>query len=336
MGMTDKKRIRWIDYAKAFAMLLVVIGHVSYGNGLTNWLYSFHMPLFFFLSGVTLKKRGGYTAHLAKRLLIPYFLYVLLYFLYDGLQNVVLGKTIDLGKEFLGIFVQMRGTPFSIGLWFLPLLFLSEMIAYTLIHQKKATQYLGIFALMLISFSYAITVRQVLPWGADAAPIAAVFIWCGYQYQCSVNLKEPLKGHIPYITAVICIGAFVINLLAGGVNTFISGQCVDMHKMMYGDPLLYLIAAFSGIFFVVTVSQLLSKRPWHFAQFIGKNTLHIYCLHGLVLAVIKKAWEIVCRLDEFGNISVYEQVMIAVAAIIICAAIIQVSNTFWRLIVGSQ
>ena len=60
MGELNKKRVVWIDYAKAFAMLFVIIGHVETGSRLTNWVYSFHMPLFFFLSGITLKAdRGG-------------------------------------------------------------------------------------------------------------------------------------------------------------------------------------------------------------------------------------------------------------------------------------
>lgn len=43
MKEANKKRILWIDYAKAFAMFFVVIGHVNSGNYLTNWIYSFHM-----------------------------------------------------------------------------------------------------------------------------------------------------------------------------------------------------------------------------------------------------------------------------------------------------
>ena len=60
MKELNKKRILWIDYAKAFAMFFVIFGHVNSGNYLTNWIYSFHMPLFFLLSGITLKAyRGG-------------------------------------------------------------------------------------------------------------------------------------------------------------------------------------------------------------------------------------------------------------------------------------
>ena len=53
MKELNKERIIWIDYAKAIAMFFVIFGHVDSGNYLTNWIYSFHMPLFFLLSGIT-------------------------------------------------------------------------------------------------------------------------------------------------------------------------------------------------------------------------------------------------------------------------------------------
>lgn len=59
MMMQTEKRIDWIDYAKAIGIFLVVVGHTYAGNALTNWIYSFHMPLFFFLSGTMLRNRGG-------------------------------------------------------------------------------------------------------------------------------------------------------------------------------------------------------------------------------------------------------------------------------------
>lgn len=50
-------RIEWVDILKGIAIICVFIGHTTndnYGNisGLLHmWIYSFHMPLFFFLSG---------------------------------------------------------------------------------------------------------------------------------------------------------------------------------------------------------------------------------------------------------------------------------------------
>lgn len=63
MNMTNgaqSKRILWIDYCKVIGICLVLIGHTYPNNPITDWLYSFHMPLFFFISGLTLKKTGGW------------------------------------------------------------------------------------------------------------------------------------------------------------------------------------------------------------------------------------------------------------------------------------
>ena len=58
--MTDIKRFKnirlvSIDMMVGLAMILVVMGHFTlgfepdwYGNGLHNWIYSFHMQLFLF------------------------------------------------------------------------------------------------------------------------------------------------------------------------------------------------------------------------------------------------------------------------------------------------
>ncbi len=73
----------WIDYAKAMGIVLVVYGHVARGlvnakmpvnvdffSLVDNIIYSFHMPLFFFLSGVlfldSLGRRGGVGLVLSK------------------------------------------------------------------------------------------------------------------------------------------------------------------------------------------------------------------------------------------------------------------------------
>lgn len=48
---TKRQRETWIDVLKGIGIILVVIGHVSLGNTLNSWIYTFHMPLFFSVSG---------------------------------------------------------------------------------------------------------------------------------------------------------------------------------------------------------------------------------------------------------------------------------------------
>lgn len=95
-----------------------------------------------------------------------------------------------------------------------------------------------------------------------------------------------------------------------------------MHKMLYGNPMIYLLAAINGIVFVLLICQIfLDKFNIRFLQFVGKNTLHIYCLHGLILP-FKKSYNILVNRIEIVEISVVLQVIIAMIAILICMLII--------------
>lgn len=55
---TLESRADWIDVLKGIGIILVVIGHVNTKGFLVQWLYTFHMPLFFALSGYILYKFG--------------------------------------------------------------------------------------------------------------------------------------------------------------------------------------------------------------------------------------------------------------------------------------
>lgn len=50
--MDKIKRIDWIDVAKGVGIFLMVMGHTSMPDAVNRWIYSFHMPLFFLLSGL--------------------------------------------------------------------------------------------------------------------------------------------------------------------------------------------------------------------------------------------------------------------------------------------
>lgn len=72
-------RIEYIDLAKGVGIILVVIGHSISGIGY-KFIYSFHMPLFFFLSGMcfSIEKYPYFASFLAKRakqILVPCFFF---------------------------------------------------------------------------------------------------------------------------------------------------------------------------------------------------------------------------------------------------------------------
>ena len=79
--ITDPKRFIIIDNMYNFGMLLVLLGHIGLTTSfndtyLHRWIYSFHMPLFFWIAGFLFdtKPQGvKFLVRKAKRLLIPLF-----------------------------------------------------------------------------------------------------------------------------------------------------------------------------------------------------------------------------------------------------------------------
>ena len=75
----EKDRIEQMDIARGMGILLVVLGHnhvCASGTAIFLSIYSFHVPLFFFLSGLFHKRQVSLTKDIckrAKKLLLPYF-----------------------------------------------------------------------------------------------------------------------------------------------------------------------------------------------------------------------------------------------------------------------
>ncbi len=194
-------KIQWVDTLKWFGMFTVILGHMS--SPFSGLIYSFHMPLFFMLSGFFLRFSQP-VAETAKkdfrRLMIPYFIFSFL-----GLGFEVL-KRIALNRPSLEILVELKGILWSMDyeglqhhygfvLWFLPTLFFSRQLI-SLIYRLLSSKILRVGAVLLIfTFSFYIS----LPFGLDHAMNAVFWLWLGHQ---AFGIYE--KGiAIPFLIAIL-------------------------------------------------------------------------------------------------------------------------------------
>ena len=129
-----------LDAIKAFATLLVIVGHViQYTNVdfdhslFFKVIYSFHMPIFMFISGYLMPKitEEGFLLLKFKQLVVPFILWSLLLI---SLNNPVLIKTRDT-HQFIDRFYQVFLHPDDGALWFLWVLFLNFLV-FTLFEGK--------------------------------------------------------------------------------------------------------------------------------------------------------------------------------------------------------
>lgn len=176
--LMQSKRYEWIDFAKGIGIILVIYGHIYFRPGWLNvWLCSFHMPLFFFLAGLTFKVEKYQSFAILIRtkfnqLIIPYFIFAFVQWLWTVAKQVVLAReALDIGylcKQFVGIFLQIRTTSFGPGVWFIPCIFCAYILLFLICTFASGSRVrLSISALtcLLIGYYYCTFINLKLPWG---------------------------------------------------------------------------------------------------------------------------------------------------------------------------
>lgn len=144
-----------LDILKGIGMLLIVLGHVAHVRVVHWYVWPFHVPLFFFVSGM-LHRPGtkGFWAFFGKRvksLYVPYVFFFLLTFSYW----LLIERHYRSGGHGAGFY--LLGLPFGTYegghlffngvLWFLPCLFVTELLFYPIGQMKSCVEMGGQFLL---------------------------------------------------------------------------------------------------------------------------------------------------------------------------------------------
>ena len=127
-------RLAALDSLRGFGILLVVLGHTSWSAGLVSWIFSFHMPLFFIISGMLFHERQFLDSFKRKaiRLLVPYVFFGTVTLAYWALiERRLRGDEGSVPNALANIVLARAGSnnyPQNAALWFLPCLFVTEML----------------------------------------------------------------------------------------------------------------------------------------------------------------------------------------------------------------
>lgn len=228
-----------------------------------------------------MKHPSNFIKSRVKGILVPYFLLAFVMLIWKILQFVIFhtGSLGGLLKQFLGIFIQCRSTDYAIGLWFLPCLFVTELIfigVQSLFdHRGASVIFIVIFIVGLLYGKYA---TFALPWGIDAALIASGFMYLGAR---TIQKCSEISTMNTYILLIIL---FIIDVCASLMNyTFTSEIAVDMWSNAYGIAPLFVIGACAGIGMIIMLSHLTINK---FALYVGTKTLYIYGIHIIFIEFI--------------------------------------------------
>lgn len=281
------KRLNYLDMAKGIGIILVVAAHSGLcGDGLLAWLSSFHMPLFFVISGMLLSHRQEEARPLAhsacrkvRSILLPYFTFSLIYLLIEliyGLwkhQELSLSDAVLQTVSFYGISV----------LWFLPALFAGELLF--LLIRKKTGHLLTIISCGVLC-SAGIFCRNLYAAYDYPASGSLFSVWLGYLLQAGIRvaialaflaagyysmlLLERLQNRLLSLAAAVLFFAVNLCLVRLNGNT-------DFRSLSLGNPFLYLAGALMGSLAVILLCQSLPKLK--LLSCLGADSLIIMVTH---------------------------------------------------------
>ncbi|MBR6163995.1 acyltransferase family protein [bacterium] len=319
-----KKNFLNIDYAKVFGIYLVILGHFlrdfHIGITLSNFIYMFHMPLFFVISGFLYKqktKEENYNI-IITRLLIPYFLYQFLYLPIKAIYLSVSGDMnifIVLLKSLAGIMIgDCYGTRFSILVcsvcWFLLTMIYIRLIFANIKLSKINLITLSIASIILLKILFIL--KFDLIFCIDNLLYTLPYFIMGYYFKeyiyPSFSDKKNLLSN-NFIKILLFVLSFSAVYLILKTNGLIECNMKINHLVSQRSILLSYIGGLAGTVGVILFSDLI-KKDFKFIQVISKNTLFIMFFHVFILLISKVAGIIPFAHKYFQGINLFIFVII--------------------------
>ena len=338
---TTSLRIRWLDMLKAFAVFLIPVAHKTDNAYIELVIFSFLMPLFFWMSGFVFdqsryKDFKTFLIRKTKTLLVPYFVFAFCSFLFWFLvvrSLSIRGQSLsqDPLQPFWGIFygvgVDPWRNPLDITLWFLPCLFVAEIFYWFICDNFKGTFRTIVVILFLIG-GYCTTIWMPFrwPWSADVALTAVLFYYAG---NLARRMDEKLDNiNIGWKIFLICLTGTIMLLLS---------KCdvkADLNYNHYGNPVLFIITAFSGIYF----SYLLVRKIYisRIISYVGQNTIIFIGLGGVSSFFIRGIFYIVTGSVTSGKIGIIETIIYSCLEICLFLPVMYIINRYFPFILGRK
>ncbi|MCR5206897.1 MAG: acyltransferase family protein [Eubacterium sp.] len=317
-------RIKYIDAAKGIGICLVILGHLNIPLTLHSFIYSFHMPLFFILSGITFREESA-KVFFKKRcfsILIPYLLFSFAIILKNVLKELIVTKSINLTEvlryQLPAVFLAIQNGKYSAGsYWFLPCLFVCEALLFLIVKVFKNNPKAVLAVSVGISLCQYILDRAFnysLPFCCDVAFVALAFVAFGYVFKEKLNgLFETENKKRLCLTALVLL---IIGIAATVINGLLGGGSSEMSVGAYANWVSMIILGVLLSLLVFALSGLVPFRP---LLYIGRNSLFFYLFHRFIVAdtVVNALNAIITRVIK--NAAAAEAVQTAVMLLLVIA-----------------
>lgn len=275
-----KVRNNSLDVAKGIGIILVVIGHVMSpvmsGHSVIEWLYSviytFHMPLFFFISGYVAKKlvtKPVDKTELLKqrlfRLIIPYCVWAVIYLP----MKIIMAEHVRFSSEYKWYSFFLGNNPDG-QLWFLYVLFIISVFMILFVTSKNITAFTVLFIIGSI-------IAPLIPYSIGFTSITLTFslYQIGFFFLGTLVAVKYDYNKITTNTTFFIISAIV--LIAYSIVLWITKE-----EVWFLQAIVALCAIYVCLYLSSLIAKTKAKAPF---IYLGKKSMEIYMLHGPLLVI---------------------------------------------------
>ena len=343
-------RIPYLDFLKFFAIACVFVGHSVeqttdndfWDNPIWSFIYTFHMPLFFFLSGTlfSFEKHPTFKEFALKRfkrIIVPYLwinLITYIFWLFVG-RNFGMDSSHEtvwydsLLSTLLGIGKIEHNPP----MWFFLCLYTLEIIYYIIFKPLKNNARKTIIVLFVIACLGYINYRfNPFPLPFYLGPALVGMVFYGIGNVAAHHIKEFYT--IKPVHIVILLFSFLILLFVSQKNGY-----VIMSDNNYQNYLLFFVSSLAGIGTFVIIGNWLSIKPFSkkFITYVSQNTLLINSFHLLVFSILKGIMVFVLHIpleSLYGHNAT--AILFAAVSLVLCLPVAYIINRYFPFIVGKK
>lgn len=334
-----KKRYNWLDVAKGIVMIAIVLGHTLRTGVVRDFVYAFHVPCFFFLSGITAKEKFSSKQLIsdAKRLLIPYFAFglisIVVYALFGSIAESGLNnrEAFTVWDNLIKLIYCSSFLPFNAPLYFLPCLFATKLyhLFITTFVKNRPVQFCISVAGSVFGFIFSSIADFSLPFSLELMLKMYPFFLLGKilaKYLLNLSDKPNLR-----VRFLVCA---VISLLLTGFLANILPS-VNYTNNDIQVPLLFYVVAVIGICGIYCLSVCLQNAKW--LLFLGKRTMAVLTMHKFPIVffqIFGPLTVVLSKPDSFLGVSL--AIICTAVSIVLSLAIGYIIELYFPLLLGIQ
>ena len=285
-----KKRDQSLDILRGIGIFLMVFDHVGWGSFVHTYIQSFHMPLFFIVSGYLWINEdiSNLVNKRFKTLMFPYEFFAAAFLIVQMIPGLNRGNSFQNALKAVLLYpTDIVNKPIAPALWFLPCMFLTSIVYSVLSRLNINLKTCIIVCLTILGMTYSSLYDSMLPFAIEPMTVALGFMFIGELIKKNNNRVMEWLDNV-WVIIVLLIAEAFLAVLNGSV---------DMRSARYHNCFLYLLNSITGTLAYWGIARKISSISVKILQggvqwisSLSRNAMGFICMNQLFIALLSKVF----------------------------------------------